>query len=99
MSNTFADVAGYGYPEGVRPRSVLGRVVDACRALVQLLRGVAVMVVILAVFLAPSALEAGLDAWLNSLPPVPEEAAAVCGGGVTESAAVYDSGVTKGGAR
>lgn len=88
MSNTFAEVAGYGYPEGVRPRSVLGRVVDACRALGQLLRGVAVLAVILAVFLAPSALEAWLDAWLNSLPPVPEESAAVC-----------DSGVTKGGAR
>lgn len=83
MSRTFAEVAGYGYPEGVRPRSVLGRVVDALRALGQLLRGVAVLAAALAVEFAPAALEAGMDAWLNSLPPCVEESAAVCDSGVT----------------
>lgn len=111
MSKAFTELAGYGYPEGVRPRNLLGRVLDACGALAQLLRGVAVLAAITAVYLGPAALDAALDAWLgNTLPPTVEESAAVCGAGVTESAsaescgvtvsaAVCDSGVMKGGAR
>lgn len=81
MRETWAEVAGYGYPEGVRPRNLLGRMLDACGALAALLRGVAVVAVIAAIYLGPAAVEAGLDHLLNNtLPPTAEGAVATKGG-------------------
>lgn len=67
------EVAGYGYAEGVRPRSVLGRVVDTTRALVELVRVVAVYGFATAVLLlllgAESLVDACFEACEDSLPP------------------------------
>lgn len=74
-AETFAELAGYGYPEGVRPRSVLGQVVDTVRAIGAGVSALCVLLCVAAAVLAPYLMEAALDAafevW-DSLPPTTE---------------------------
>lgn len=73
MKKSFAELAGYGYPEGVRPRSVLGRVFDAGRDVAVFVRDAAPAVAVCLVMLVMLGAESVVDRVLgNTLPPTVE---------------------------